>query len=226
METNLHYRGYLGGKCFYDKDLKYFVDAEHLYRKVTKQKCFDENRNYLGLYEKEEFISEHKTIEVEYPAYKRFVQINYKFYNLVSNYSTNLDEIERVCGELSNSFGYEFSYQGRVEEDRYDKKYNNYVLDTAELEEIIVNGHTRCIYRKLGKSFFDVDLNDYKKNLEEFIKENPSDEWEAKKLYQDNITTLCRYFLCEEKDLFKGKMINHLIKRLQRKITYKQNNLK
>lgn len=218
MQVETRYRGYMClNKSFYTKDLKYMIDAEHLYVTVTSQDCFDKDGKRLGVWKDEKYYSNNCVLEYPSPSYERVVQIGFKFMVLKSNFSTNADTIHMVSSELSNSFkgNFKYSYNIDINDGTVMDKSN---LDYAELDEICVIGNSRSVVNKMKEDFFDINLKEYSKNLIKFCKENPSFEDDAKSLYRYNVKNLCRFFLCNEKELFTKDLTSYLIKRFERKI--------
>jgi hypothetical protein len=224
MERKVYCTGYMkvnDYKSWYDKEWKLNVQAEFLYVEEVNQECFSASGEKLGVHKAEKRYSKEETKIIDKINDKTVLQFGFDFFLVSKNESLNADTIDNFRRVLDNS-GIGCFYVGgrRDNKEIYDKENRDY----AKLIEVVCSGHSRSVYRNLGKSFFDLDLHQYKANLSRFIKNNSdSNKWLAEDLYKENISNLCDYFLCSESDLFKGKFTEKLIKRLHYNINNKQN---
>lgn len=207
---------------FYDKDFALNVHAEFNYIDRVTQDCYDKNGGYLGNYISEKRYSKEET-KIKEGNYKRVIQIGYDFKLVSSDYSLNADEINDFAKVLNKSCIGKFYVDWSLSDNERDKDER---IKEAELIEITSIGSSRQIQKYVGKSFFNLDLKKYKKNLDTFIKNN--DEYyshSAKYLYDINIMNLCDYFMCTEKQLFNSDKTPFLIRRLNYKINNKKTKL-
>ena len=223
MKTKTHCRGYLkmnNYKSYYDISFNYIVEATFNYVDVTTQTCYDVNGIELGEYKSEKHYSKHEVKDIsESCKHKLLIQIDFDFKIIPCMDGLNADEIQEFIKTLNRSNVGKY-YEGWCIDFRDFKQNEN--KDEAELIEIASFGKTRTVYKNLGKSFFNVNLNEYKKNFEKFCEENADWRHSAKSIYDTNIKNLCNYFLCTEKQLFKNDLSTFMIRRLQRNINTKE----
>ncbi len=221
MRTETYCKGYFktnGYNSFYDSSFNYIVDAEFRYVDITTQLCYDVNGVELGEYKTEKSYTKKEIKDVSNSCTNIIVQIDFEFKVIPCKDGVNADEIQLFIKTLNNSNIGKY-HEGWNTDFRESKQEEN--KDDAQLIEIATFGKSRSVYKRIGKSFFDFNLKEYKSNLDKFCNDNPNWRLPAISIYETNIQNLCNYFLCTEAQLLKGNLSQFMIRRLQRNINTK-----
>ena len=211
---------------FEDGKYKNFVDADFFFHKKTSTKCYDKQGNYLGWFDKETTFTKREEREI----YKQLsvVQINYKFYLLPVGYVNTIDEVSNCEKILINSFNV-----------KPPRIYSSVINDISNLTrefheikqpnseeifiplEICIKGHSRHVENRTNKKMFDLDIKQYTKDKDEFIKENPDFKDRVEFLYSINLGILISFWGVTKKQLFQNKFdrTKAAIDKLNRRIT-------
>lgn len=242
MKPNEFHRGYLRNNNFseylsYDNKWKRFVYAEHMYASLKPIECYDKDGNFIDNIIKHEYYNRLETIEIKEDF--RVVQINYEFHIIPIGRCVTQQEVMSVCTLLNNSnlgkFDYDYSkheyfyyaYNSPDIGKQYFHKKMNESLDMVyyyfkKPKEISVTGASYWITRKSYNSFLNLNINDYIKNKNKFIKKNPEYKDEVEMLFNLNINSISAYYMIEPKNIKrKYNKIDRMIKRLNYNINLK-----
>lgn len=208
------FRTVINGRLEVQNDLRIKVFGDFNYRVEKQVDCFDEKGNFMFKHTQESFETENnKSDYIEnlysYNLINTVFQKNFKFYKFKMIGYSRLEELEMYRWGNINS------YVGQINKFTVrDKNYDLMYAKTHEFSIFGTKGYT--VYHKLGKSIFDFNYNEYTKNKNKFIKENPENKYNVEYIYYENLKIVANYFMCDVKKL-KSKTFNmreQMIKRL------------
>tara|TARA_R110000782_G_scaffold242030_1_gene328543 strand:- start:298 stop:1059 length:762 start_codon:yes stop_codon:yes gene_type:complete len=247
-ETQTFYKGYLrinNTKEYIKKindEYKFFVYSDdHIYNVIEKTECYDKEGNKLGFYDNKNIRitkSEEKQLEKQMSV----IQYNYDFYLLPLGCVSTIDEVNSAY-ELINSV---FSIKD-IEDYRYyresfnrDNAVSRFFYDEKEAKykepfiprnyrenfipfEIVKLGFSREITNITNKKLFDLDIKEYTKRKDNFIKKNPEYKDSIEFIYKINIGHLSLFWDVPVKSLLRDNFNRNIqsIKKLNKKITNK-----
>jgi len=248
MEVKEYYNGYIriGNTKEYLKKIndeyKFFVYSDaHIYNRIKETECFDKNGNKLGFYKEEEKgirKSEVKEIENELSV----IQFNYDFYLLPIGVARTIDELDSAYRliktifkikdvSFSNHYSEHFKREHAISRFNYDEneiKYPSPFMPYNFREnfvpfEIVKLGFSREITNITNKSLFDLDIKQYTKRKNDFIKKNPEYKTSIQSIYEINIGHLSLFWDVPVKLLLRDNFDKNIksINKLNKKITNK-----
>lgn len=217
MGAHTYYNGYLrinGCKEMLslvdDKYVFLVYSKNHMYKTITETKCFDEDGVYLGIYRNEENFNIEETRECS--ANLSVTQIDYDFKLLPVGRCVTIEEVGDCEKLLKDCFSInpKIGYNERVNLAEYIYAYNEsksktiYYKENYERFEICAKGHSSVVINK-NVDLFELDLANYTKNKNNFIKKHPEYKNEVEKLYELNIGYLCLFWGVNKKTLLRNK---------------------
>lgn len=232
ITTKEYYRGYLkvnDTKEYLEKvdnEYKFFVySQDHLYNKTTSINIIDNKGNDLGCFENTEAIRKEETKQLKNQLL--VYHINYNFYLLPTGVCSTIDDVHNCTRFISSVFN--IKEHGRsYDVNNYIRAYegentDRYYSECFTPSEICQTGHSVGITNKTFKKLFDLDIKEYTKNKNAFIKLHPDREERVEFLYKINIGYLMLFWGVTKKQLLNDKFCRRSasISKLNRKITLK-----
>lgn len=155
---------------------------------------------------------------------KSVIQIDYKFHLVPVDIRGDIDSLWSAKYGLEKSLNRKFHIEnltGYFEGLRGLGFYKHEVKIHSNFPyEICFVGCTRSIVSKNYKTFSEFNYEDYHKNKEDFIKNNPDKKGIIEMMFNNNIKAICSFYLITEKQLKTNKFnkLEQSIKRLNIKI--------
>lgn len=211
---------------------KFFVNSNFTYRTTENKKCFDYENNFLGYFTNESFETKIATEEIKNCL--SLTQINYDFKLLPLGRGITIDEIYDCCKTLNNSFDIIFKTTcsitninyGKFNRNGYYEKQYKRSEENFTPYEITKIGNSRDVINKNYKIALNFDIKKYKKNKDNFIKNNPEFELQCNALFNKNIRFMMAFWQMTEEQILNGKFNKRInvINKLNRKITNYETN--
>jgi hypothetical protein len=202
-----------------DNGFELFVEADHIYKRYNSIELYDKG----GQLVKVEKIKVGQEVKRESKK-KEFIQesvfqLDYKMYVAPIGRCSNQGEVERIYYTLSNTYGKIFEIEHHdsrnmhtlfYEKDPYHKRkaYAKQLVDYVGKKPIEVNctGFSLMVSKKAYKSAVNLNIQEYIRESEEFIKglENKGEESlsdQAYTLLRTNLEYLSAFYMITPKQL-------------------------
>lgn len=233
IETEEYYKGYLNinkTKEYIkkiDNKYRFFVYSEdHMYDTKSYVEIFDDNNKSLGVFTKSNRVTKEETKEIEKQI--NVFQYNYNFYLLPIGRCVTLDEIQDAYHLVNPIFNIKEDHYYGIDLENclnefFGQRKTIYYREHFNPCEICLIGHSRHIHNITNKKLFNLDIKEYTKRKNDFIKENPRYERQVENIYLHNIGFLCLFWNVNKKQLLKDNFdkSKKSIEKLNRKITNK-----
>ena len=245
MNVKEQYRGYLrvnNTKEYLKKingEYKFIVFSDdHMYNVIEETDCFDKNGNKLGVFKNEKNIT--KTEEKELEKQMSVIQYNYNFHLLPLGCVSTMDEVSSAHRLINSAFNIKDvkNYSEYFDRDNAIHRFNHDEIDVKNKIpynyrenftpfEIVKLGFSREIINVTYKKLFDLDIKEYTKRKNDFIKQNPIYKEQVEYIYEINIGHLSLFWDVPVKSLLKDNFNKNTqaINKLNRKITIKNREL-
>jgi hypothetical protein len=213
----------------YEEDCFYlYGDGIFNYKDCIKQPCYDINGKYLGVFESEErYTKKEKDKLLNSDWTNGVLQLNYNFYKIEYGANT-MDEVSNFERILENSNLIkvnDWDSNCRFDANEIYNQFNTGKIkdkyEPFDLIEICYSGNSQRITNIVNKKIYELDIKDYTKRKNLFIKQNPDLKTQTERVYIHNIVYLMDFWKLNKNQLNSFNIVDKTINKLNRKITSK-----